>query len=154
MAENQNENDKTLDAEAQLAEALKTMVPKTELEKAKEDYNRLYKKILSGEFTGKEEPEKDTTKELEDNFKVAMKEMAGHEVHSACQHAKDLLAIDDFFVAKGQRSIFEASEGDRDLNGARDEALKTRQLLEYALEQSNGDDNLFVASIANVLRDK
>lgn len=148
-----NNEEKVLDAEEQLKEMMKTMVPKSELDKSRNDYNRLYNKVLNGEFSGRTEPEKDTGKELEENFKSAMKQMAEHQVTSACDHAKNLLVIDDYLISKGQRSVFEASDGDRDFNGAAESAKRTRELLEYALEEANGDDNLFTARISNVLRD-
>lgn len=154
MNENEMNNEtNVLDAEEQLKEAMKNMVPKSELDAARSDYNRLYGKILNGEFSGKVEPEKDTGKELEERYKAAMKAMAEHQVTSACQHAENLLAIDDYLISKGQRSVFEASDGDRDYNGAADSAKRTRELLEYALEEANGDDNLLTARISNALRD-
>lgn len=149
-----DQEEKVLDPEEQLKIALKEMVPKGELDEAKKDYNRLYQKILNGEFSGKEEPEKDTGKMIKENYEAAMKAMTSHSVRSACEHAKNLLAIDDYYVSQGQRSIFEASDGDRDYNGAKDSAEKTRQLIEFALEEANGDDNLYVARIANHLKDK
>ena len=148
------DQDNTIAAEDQLKDALTNMVPKTELEKAKNDYNRLYQKVLSGEFSGVVEPKEDAGKKLEDEYKAAMDEMVNHKTTSACKHAEDLLKIDDYFVSKGQRSVFEASNGDRDFNGARASAQRTRELLEYALEEANGDDNLFVARISNALRDR
>ena len=155
MNENEmnNNEEKILNAEDQLKEMMQNMVPKSELDNARNDYNRLYNKVLNGEFSGRTEPEKDTAKELEDNFKSAMKKMAEHQCTSACEHAKNLIAIDDYLISKGQRSVFEASDGDRDFNGAAESAKRTRELLEYALEEANGDDNLFTARVSNALRD-
>lgn len=156
MAENEtmnNNEEKILNAEDQLKEMMQNMVPKSELDNARNDYNRLYNKVLNGEFSGRTEPEKDTAKELEENFKSAMKKMAEHQCTSACEHAKNLIAIDDYLISKGQRSVFEASDGDRDFNGAAESAKRTRELLEYALEEANGDDNLFTARVSNALRD-
>ena len=154
MNENETMNEeKVLDAEEQLKEIMQNMVPKSELDNARNDYNRLYNKVLNGEFSGRTEPQKDTGKELEENFKLAMKRMAEHQCTSACEHASNLLAIDDYLISKGQRSVFEASDGDRDYNGAAESAKRTRELFEYALEEANGDDNLFTARVSNALRD-
>lgn len=145
--------DTVLSAEEQLAEVMKNMVPRSELEKAKGDYARLYGKVLNGEFGNQPAPE---TPEIsvDDKAMEAIKSYAKGSGHSVCKLFEDMLAVDDYELSKARRSGFEATDGERDLNGARDSAERCRQLYEYALEQANGDDNLFIAQLQSHLRDR
>lgn len=140
-------------AEDQLAEVMKNMVPRSELDKAKNDYNRLYNKILSGEFGNQPAPE-NAEPDLAELAKAAVEDYRKGSGNSVCKMFENCLAVDNFELSKARRSGFEASEGDRDINGARDSADRTRQLIEYALEEANGDDNLFIARLQNHLRDR
>ena len=161
MAENETktnpeggETPPILTPEEQLLEYKKNMVPKAEAEEAKRKYNELFAKVLNGEFServpqGDGKGDQDLEKEARD----ALNELASHKVRSGCRIAQDLLKLDDYRIAKGQRSIFEPSGGDRDLNGARESAKRCRELIEYALEEANGDDHQFTLAITGKLRD-
>lgn len=161
MAENETktnteggETPPTLTPEEQLLEYKKNMVPKAEAEEAKRKYNELFKKVLDGEFSERApQGEGKGDSDLEKEAREALNELASHKVRSGVKIAQDLLKLDDYRISKGQRSVFEPSGGDRDFNGARESAKRCRELIEYALEEAQGDDHAFNMAITGKLRD-
>lgn len=141
--------------EETLAWMKQNMVPKSELEAARREYNQLFQDVCNGKYDGKapQDDEKEDGNDLKKKADAAVKELVGGNQRSACAIAEDLLMVDDLFVKKGQRSIFEPSKGARDFEGTRQSAQRTRELLESALEKANGDDATFCSELGSKLRD-
>ena len=153
MNENENlENQQEQTPEEVLAEMKKTMVPREELEKVTQKYNQLFKSVANGVQNFGEEPQEKSEKEKLEEFKMAIEELDGHKVRKPIEHAERLLAIDKYRQEHGERSIFEPTMGER-TEDVIASAEKTREVLQNAIDNSNGSDAVFMAVLQNSLRD-
>lgn len=130
------------------------MVPKADLDEAQEKYNALFAKVLAGEYSanGGTPPEK-SDEEKTKEFQKLMRDFAEHKIHRPVEHISGLLKLDEYLTSKGNRSIFEATEGDRNYNGAYEESMRVRDLLKKALDECKGDDGVLMANIQAGLKD-
>ena len=151
-------NEETMNQETEkspeeiLAEMKANMVPKEKLEEAENKYRKLFKEVANGvQHFGEEEPVK-TEKEKYEDFKEGIVMLNDHKMSKPVQHFTKLLEIDDYQREHGKRSIFEPSIGDRteDVIASAD---KAREVIQYAIDNCNGSDELFTAQIQNSLRD-
>lgn len=135
-----------------LAEMKANMVPKEKLEEAESKYRKLFKEVANGvQHFGEEEPVK-TEKEKYEDFKEGIVMLNDHKMSKPVQHFAKLLEIDDYQREHGKRSIFEPSIGDR-TEDVISSADKAREVIQYALDNCNGSDEIFTAQLQNSLRD-
>lgn len=128
--------DEILDPEEQLKEVMNTMVPKTELEEAKADYRRLYKKVLSGEFNGTAEVTQDTTAEDVKGMNDALKDLATKTNHTYIEHLQNLLAINKGRIASGERPVLSED---------------CASAFETVVELADGDNSVAAAKLSSFL---
>lgn len=139
-----------------LVEAMKNMVPKADFDNLNKEHEDLIKKVLNGEFSGdgtQKGPTPPTQSEKDERFKQLMNGFHENKFHTPTEHISAMLEIDDYLVEKGNRSLFEASTGDRNYNGAYEESMKVKEILKDALEESHGNDMLLMAKIQDALID-
>ena len=139
-----------------IAEALKDKVSKAEYDALKLQNDDLVKRVLNGEFSNERtpgDPPAPTKSEKEKEMKELILAFRDHKLHTPTEHVSAMLKIDEYLTEQGSRSLFEASTGDRNFNGAYEESMRVRDLLKTALEESNGDDLLLMAKVQSALRD-
>lgn len=139
-----------------LVDAMKNRVSKADYDALKAEKDDLVKKILDGEFSDKNpqsDPPAPTKAEKEKEMKDLVLAFRENKLHTPTEHVSALLKIDEILTEQGNRSLFEASTGDRNYNGAYEESMRVRDLLKTALEESNGDDLLLMARVQSALRD-
>jgi len=120
-----------------------------ELEAEKLKYNVLYKKYCNGERSSTEpqKPTIDPKQVYEDNVKKIMTNKMND-----LEQAKTLLEIDDYRQSIGEKSIFVARDGIPN-EGDIDSAENCRAVLEDAIERSEGDNGVFLATVTSKLID-
>lgn len=138
MSEEMKTEEVVMTPEEVLVEMQKNTVPKSEYEEMRDKYYKLFKATANGMTLGEEKPvESEADKEkrvMQDVSDLYSKKKSG-----AVNHMKTLVALHDFMTDKGQRSPFAPSKGD--VSEATDEQCASlRNLMEEAIEASNGDD--------------
>lgn len=152
MAELENEkNEETKTPEEVLKDLKKNTVPKEQFEELQKRYNKLYSDTANGLFAENEEEEsKPDEAELKKQFEETIRQMNAHEVRGSYQQMRNLLAIDDYRRAHGERSAFAPSRGE--LSTADENACDSmHDILKYCVDNCGGSDEVASAMFANSL---
>ena len=148
MAENENTTleELTPTPEEILEDLKRNTVPKEDYEKLVGKYNKLFYDVANGRQIEGEQ------KDLHTSALEAIKRIQNKELHTPREHIDALLTIDADMRGRGQRSIFLPSEGEPN-EATVDSTDRVRALLQKALDQSDGSDEIAAAIIGNSLRD-
>lgn len=133
--------------------ALQEMQARFDAELAKRDqkYSALLKYATEGGKISAETPTELSPAEKKEHIEEIAKEVRDNKINGL-EQAKALLEYDDYVKENGGRTIFTFTDGtpsQYDLESAE----KVRGLLEYAIETSDGSEEVFQASIASKLKD-
>lgn len=146
--ETENQEERT--PEEILAEMREKMVPKEEAEGWKAKYNKLFADVASGSYSQHEEHE-ETPEEAKKRVSGLVESLAGRKLHSATESVSALLEIDTYYREAGKPSIFEPSVGQNEETRA--SADRVRDVLQDALDRSNGSDEVLCATLGSRLSD-
>ena len=147
--ENENQEERT--PEEILAEMREKMVPKEEAEGWKAKYNKLFADVASGSYSSQHEENEETPEEAKKRVSGLVESLAGRELHSATESVSALLEIDTYYREAGKPSIFEPSVGQNEETRA--SADRVRDVLQDALDRSNGSDEVLCATLGSRLSD-
>lgn len=122
-------------------------VPKDRYQKLEEDNRKLMKALANGETIQVEAPNTPDIEELRKNY-------LDFENKTDLQIAKDTLALRNALIEAGEADPFlpngkTVEITDQDIV----DAQRVADLLQYAIDQSNGDSGVFSASLASKLVD-
>lgn len=145
-----NENDTFENADVK---ALQEMQARFDAEIAKRDqkYSALLKYATEGGKISAETPHEPSPAEKKQHIEEIARNVRDNKI-SGLEQAKALLEYDDYIVENGGRTIFTFTDGtpsQYDLESAD----KVRDLLQYAIETSEGNEELFQAAIGSKLKD-
>lgn len=134
-------------------EALKAMQARYDAEIAKRDqkYSALLKYATEGGKISAENPHEPTPAEKKQHIEQIAKEVRDNKINSL-EQAKRLVEYDDYVVENGGRTIFTFTDGTpspADLESAE----KVKNLLQYAIETSDGSPEVFQATLSSKLKD-
>ena len=147
--ETENQEERT--PEEILAEMREKMVPKEEAEGWKAKYNKLFADVASGSYSSQHEENEETPEEAKKRVSGLVESLAGRELHSATESVSALLEIDTYYREAGKPSIFEPSVGQNEETRA--SADRVRDVLQDALDRSNGSDEVLCATLGSRLSD-
>ena len=147
---NVNEQDTYENADVQ---ALQEMQARFDAELAKRDqkYSALLKYATEGGKVSAETPTEPSPAEKKQHIEDIAKAVRDNKINGI-EQAKALLEYDDYVVENGGRTIFTFTNGtpsQYDLESAE----RVRDLLQYAIETSEGNEELFQAAIGSKLKD-
>lgn len=145
-----NEEDTYENADVQ---ALQEMQARFDAELAKRDqkYSALLKYATEGGKVSAETPQEPSPAEKKQHIEEIAKAVRDNKINGI-EQAKALLEYDDYVVENGGRTIFTFTNGtpsQYDLESAE----RVRDLLQYAIETSEGNEELFQAAIGSKLKD-
>lgn len=134
-------------------ETLKALQAKYDAEIAKRDqkYSALLKYATEGGKVSTETPHEPTPAEKKQHIEEIAREVRDNKLNSV-EQAKRLIEYDDYVVENGGRTIFTFTDGTPspvDLESAE----KVKNLLQYAIEASDGSPEVFQATVASKLKD-
>lgn len=134
-------------------EALKAMQARYDAELAKRDqkYSALLKYATEGGKVSSETPHEPTPAERKQHIEQIAKEVRDNKI-SSLEQAKRLIEYDDYVVENGGRTIFTFTDGTPspvDLESAD----RVKNLLQYAIDSSDGSPEVFQATLASKLKD-
>lgn len=133
--------------------ALQEMQARFDAELAKRDqkYSALLKYATEGGKVSTETPQEPSPAEKQAHIKEIAKAVRDNKI-GGLEQAKALLEYDDYVTENGGRTIFTFTDGTPSQYDI-ESAEKVRGLLEYAIETSDGSEEVFQASIASKLKD-
>ena len=139
--------------ENQDVETLKAMQARYDAEIAKRDqkYSALLKYATEGGKVSAETSHEPTPAEKQQHIEQIAKEVRDNKINSL-EQAKRLVEYDDYVVENGGRTIFTFTDGTpspADLESAE----KVKNLLQYAIETSDGSPEVFQATLTSRLKD-
>ena len=150
--ENLNINEKDTYENADV-KALQEMQARFDAELAKRDqkYSALLKYATEGGKVSAETPQEPSPAEKQEHIEELAKAVRDNKI-SGLEQAKALLEYDDYVVENGGRTIFTFTDGTPSQYDM-ESAEKVRDLLQYAIETSDGSEELFRAAISSKLKD-
>lgn len=122
-----------------------------ELAKERQKYSALLKYATEGGKVSAETPREPTPAEKKQHAEELAKAVRDNKMKSVDQ-AKALIEYDDYVVSNGNRTIFLPTQGaptEQDMVSAD----RVKSLLQYAIETSEGDNDVFLATIGSKLKD-
>ena len=122
-----------------------------ELAKEKQKYSALLKYATEGGKVSADTPQEPSPAEKRQHIEELAKAVRDNHMKSVDQ-AKALLEYDDYVVSNGNRTIFLPTKGaptEQDMISAD----RVKSLLQYAVETSDGDNDVFAATLGSKLRD-
>ena len=133
--------------------ALQEMQARYDAELAKRDqkYSALLKYATEGGKVSSETPAEPSPADKQKHIEEIAKEVRDNKI-SGLEQAKALLEYDDYVQDNGGRTIFTFTDGtptQYDIESAE----KVRDLLQYAIDMSEGSTELFQAAITSKLKD-
>ena len=133
--------------------ALQEMQARFDAELAKRDqkYSALLKYATEGGKVSSETTQEPSPAEKKAHIEDVAKTVRDNKVSGIVQ-AKALLEYDDYVKENGGRTIFTFTDGTPS-QGDIESAQRVRDLLEYAIETSEGNEELFQAAITSKLKD-
>ena len=133
--------------------ALQEMQARFDAELAKRDqkYSALLKYATEGGKISTETSTEPSPAEKQEHIEEVAKAVRDNKI-SGLDQAKALLEYDDYVVENGGRTIFTFTDGTPSQYDI-ESAEKVRGLLEYAIETSEGNQELFQAAISSKLKD-
>jgi len=141
------ENQEEVNAIEIIAEMRANTVPKDKYNKLVEDNQKLMKALANGETVAVEAPKTPNIDELRKNF-------FEFETKNDLQIATDMLALRNGLIEAGESDPFLPNGKKYEIN-ANDiaDAQRVADLLQYAIDQSNGDNGVFLAQFSSQLID-
>lgn len=133
--------------------ALQEMQARFDAELAKRDqkYSALLKFATEGGKVSPETPQELTPAEKRQHIEDVARNVRDNKINGI-EQAKALLEYDDYVVNNGGRTIFTFTDGtpsQYDLESA----ARVRDLLQYAIDSSDGSEEVFQAAIGSKLKD-
>ena len=122
-----------------------------ELAKRDQKYSALLKFATEGGKVSPDAPAEPTPEEQRKHIEELAKAVKENKINGLDQ-AKALLEYDKYVTENGGRTIFIYTDGtpsERDLESAE----RVKKLLQYAVETSDGSEDVFQAAIASKLKD-
>ena len=123
-----------------------------ELQKERAKYSALLRYATQGGTTSPEEPPEPTPEEEDKMVKELAKSVRDNNIKDI-QQAKNLLEIDRIREKRGLRSIFLPTDGDLSESDI-ESAERVKELLNYAIEVSEGNETMFHGAIGSKLADR
>lgn len=133
-----------------LVKMRETMVPKEEAEQWKQKYNSLFREVATNTFKPDEEKKEPTEQEKKTIFNDAINRINSHKDRGAKSVMEDMLKVEDYLIAKGQRSMFAPSSGVLDQQTI-ESCNRTREAMRYIVENSDTDEEAQAKLTSQVL---
>lgn len=133
--------------------ALQKMEEKYNAELQKKDlkYSALLKFVTEGGKVSPETPAEPTPEERRKHIESIARAVRDNKIPGV-EQAKALVEYDDYVVKNGGRTIFTYTDGEPSANDITS-AENVKALLQYGIETSEGNEELFQAAIASKLKD-
>lgn len=133
--------------------ALQEMQARYDAELAKRDqkYSALLKYATEGGKISAETPQEPTPAERKQHIEELAKSVRDNKI-GGIEQAKALLEYDDYVVENGGRTIFTFTDGTPSQYDY-ESAERVKGLLQYAIENSDGSEEVFLATIGSKLKD-
>lgn len=133
--------------------ALQEMQARYDAELAKRDqkYSALLKYATEGGKISAETPQEPTPAERKQHIEELAKSVRDNKI-GGIEQAKALLEYDDYVVENGGRTIFTFTDGTPSQYDY-ESAERVKSLLQYAIENSDGSEEVFLATIGSKLKD-
>lgn len=134
-------------------ETIQAMQARFDAELAKRDqkYSALLKYATEGGKVSADTPQEPTPAEKKQHIEQLARDVKANKINGI-EQAKALLEYDDYVTENGGRTIFTFTDGtpsQADLLSAD----RVKNLLQYAIETSEGNEELFQAAIVSKLKD-
>lgn len=147
-----NENDTYVNQDVETIQAMQARFD-AELAKRDQKYSALLKYATEGGKVSAETPQEPTPAEKRAHIEQIAREVRDNKI-DGLEQAKRLIEYDDYVVENGGRTIFTFTDSTetptvQDLESAN----KVRSLLQYAIDKSEGSEDIFKATIVDKLRD-
>ena len=147
-----NENDTYVNQDVETIQALEARF-NAELAKKDAKYSALLKYATEGGRISAEKPQEPTPAEKKAHIEDIAREVRDNKINGL-EQAKRLIEYDDYVTENGGRTIFTFTDSTetptmQDL----DSANKVKSLLQYAIEKSEGSEEIFKATVVDKLRD-
>lgn len=147
-----NEQDTYVNEDVETIQAMQARFD-AELAKRDQKYSALLKYATEGGKVSTETPQEPTPAEKKAHIEKIAREVRDNKINGL-EQAKHLVEYDDYVVENGGRTIFTFTDSTetptvQDL----DSANKVKSLLQYAIDKSEGSEEIFKATIVNKLRD-
>ena len=127
------------------------MVSKKLYDDLQNEYNRIIQELANGKIPDNNKPtEKEQKEQFENNIKTVL-DMS--KSLRPLKLFKNLIEVDDYLQSKGERTIFAPSTGDID-DATMKSCERMKDLLQSAIDQSDGSDEVALAYIGNHLVDQ
>lgn len=133
-----------------LVKMRETMVPKEEAEQWKQKYNSLFREVATNTFKPDEEKKEPTEQEKKTIFNDSINRINSHKDKGAKSIMEDMLKVEDYLIAKGQRSMFAPSSGVLDQQTI-ESCNRTREAMRYIVENSETDEEAQAKLTSQVL---
>ena len=147
-----NENDTYVNQDVETIQAMQARFD-AELAKRDQKYSALLKYATEGGKVSAETPQEPTPAEKRAHIEQIAREVRDNKINGL-EQAKRLIEYDDYVVENGGRTIFTFTDSTetptvQDLESAN----KVKSLLQYAIDKSDGSEDVFKATIVDKLRD-
>ena len=117
----------------------------------RQKYSALYKEYVKGSKPSPEGEKEPTPEERKKHIEELAKAVRDNKINGL-EQAKALIEYDQYVTDNGGRTIFTFTDGTPSQNDL-ESAEKVKNLLQYAIETSDGSEEIFQATVASKLKD-